>query len=61
MITWASSTATNLAGYELPFAYDYFRAQAASGHTDHYLRLFEKHTAEAKRNQARREEGKAEP
>ena len=48
MITWASSSATNLAGYALPYAYDYFKAQAAGGHTDHYLRLFEKHAAEAK-------------
>jgi hypothetical protein len=48
MITWVSSTATNLAGYALPYAYDYFKAQAAGGHTDHYRRLFEKHTAEAR-------------
>lgn len=48
MITLASSTATNLAGYALPMAYDYFQAQAASGHTDHYRRLFEKHAAEAR-------------
>lgn len=47
MITWASSTATNLAGYQLPYAYDYLKAQAASGHTDHYRKLFEKHAAEA--------------
>jgi hypothetical protein len=53
MITWASSNATNLAGYLLPFAYDYFKAQAASGHTDHYRRLFEKHAAEARQGQAR--------
>ncbi|MCX7007979.1 MAG: hypothetical protein NTY53_12160 [Kiritimatiellaeota bacterium] len=48
MITWVSSTATNLTAYLLPFAYDYFKAQAASGHTDHYRRLFETHAAEAK-------------
>jgi hypothetical protein len=47
MITCVSSTATNLAGYALPYAYDYFKAQAASGHTDHYRRLFEQHAAEA--------------
>lgn len=47
MITWVSSTATNLAGYALPFAYDYFKAQVAGGHTDHYRRLFETHAAEA--------------
>lgn len=50
MITWASSTATNLAGYALPYAYDYFKAQAASGHTDHYRRLFDTHAAEAKQS-----------
>lgn len=49
MVTWASSTATNVAGYELPYAHDYFKAQAGSGHTQHYYRLFEKHRAEAAR------------
>lgn len=48
MITWVSSTATNLNGYVLPYAYDYFKAQEAGGHTDHYRRLFEMHAAEAK-------------
>ena len=48
MITWASSTATNLAGYALPYAYDYLKAQQAGGHTDHYRRLFERHTEEAR-------------
>ena len=47
MVTWASSTATNLAGYTLPLAYDYFKAQEAGAHTAHYLRLFEQHAAEA--------------
>lgn len=47
MITWVSSTATNLAGYALPYAHDYFKAQEASGHTEHYRRLFRKHAAEA--------------
>ena len=28
------------------FAYDYLKAQEASGHTAHYLTLFEKHRAE---------------
>ena len=51
MITWVTGTATNLASYRLPLAYDYFKAQAASGHTDHYRRLFEKHAAEARREQ----------
>lgn len=46
MITWASSTAKSFAAYQLPFAYDYLKAQEASGHTAHYLRLFEKHRAE---------------
>lgn len=55
MITWVSSTATNLSSYALPYAYDYLKAQAKSGHTEHYYRLFKKHTAEAadsKGNQA---------
>jgi len=46
MITWVSSTAKTFAEYRLPFAYDYLKAQAASGHTAHYLKLFEKHRAE---------------
>ena len=46
MITWASSTAKSFDEYQLPFAYDYMKAQEASGHTAHYLRLFEKHRAE---------------
>jgi hypothetical protein len=41
-----SSTAKSFAAYRLPYAYDYIKAQAASGHTAHYLRLFEKHRAE---------------
>lgn len=51
MITWVSSNATNLTGYLLPYAYDYFKAQSASGHTDHYRRLFQTHAAEAKQGQ----------
>lgn len=47
MISWVSLNARTLAGYELPYAYDYLKAQAASGHTDHYRRLFAKHRAEA--------------
>jgi hypothetical protein len=46
MITWVSSTAKTFAEYQLPYAYDYLKAQEASGHTAHYLRLFEKHRAE---------------
>jgi len=46
MITWVSSTAKRFTDYRLPFAYDYLKAQAASGHTDHYHRLFKKHRAE---------------
>ena len=47
MIRWVSCTATNLSSYALPYAYDYFKAQAKGGHTEHYYRLFKKHTAEA--------------
>jgi hypothetical protein len=46
MITWISSTARTFAEYQPPLAYEYFKAQAASGHTAHYLNLFEKHRAE---------------
>jgi hypothetical protein len=46
MITWASSNARSFDEYQLPYAYDYLTAQAAGGHTAHYLRLFEKHRAE---------------
>lgn len=46
MITWVSSTAKSFAEYQLPFAYDYLKAQAASGNTAHYFKLFEKHRAE---------------
>lgn len=48
MITWVSSTATNLSSYALPYAYDYFKAQSKGGHTEHYYRLFKRHTEEAK-------------
>lgn len=47
MIRWVSGTATNLASYALPYAYDYFKTQAKGGHTEHYYRLFKRHTAEA--------------
>jgi hypothetical protein len=46
MITWISSNAKTFADYQLPYAYDYLKAQEASGHTAHYLKLFEKHRAE---------------
>lgn len=46
MITWISSTAKSFEEYQLPFAYDYLKAQQAGGHTAHYIRLFEKHRAE---------------
>lgn len=46
MITWVSSTAKTFAEYQLPFAYDYLKAQEAGGHTGFYLKLFEKHRAE---------------
>jgi hypothetical protein len=52
MITWVSSSATNLSGYLLPFAYDYFKAQEAGGHTEHFHRLFKVHAAEAKEGRA---------
>lgn len=47
MITWCSSTATKLSNYQLPYAYDYFKAQDASGHTEHFRRLFKQHMDEA--------------
>ncbi len=46
MITWISSTARSFSEYQPPFAYDYIKAQMASGHTDHFMRLFERHRAE---------------
>lgn len=46
MITWVSSTAKTFAEYQPPFAYDYIKAQMASGHTDHFMRLFQVHRAE---------------
>ncbi len=46
MITWVSTTAKSFAEYQLPFVYDYVKAQATSGHTAHYLKLFETHRAE---------------
>ncbi|MCE9611444.1 MAG: hypothetical protein K8R23_14705 [Chthoniobacter sp.] len=46
MITWLSSTAKTFTDYQVPYAYDYLRAQQASGHTVGYLKLFEKHRAE---------------
>lgn len=46
MITCLSSTARNFAEYDVPYAYDYIKAQQASGHTAHYLKLFEIHRAE---------------
>lgn len=46
MITWLSSTAKTYAGYQVPCAYEYMKAQLASGHTSHYVKLFEKHRAE---------------
>jgi hypothetical protein len=46
MITWISSTARTFSDYQPPLAHEYFKAQEASGHTAHYLNLFEKHRAE---------------
>ena len=33
------------AEYDVPFVHEYLRAQEASGHTAHYVRLFDKHRA----------------
>lgn len=46
MITWISSTAKSYSEYQVPLVYDYIKAQIASGHTAHYIKLFEKHRAE---------------
>jgi hypothetical protein len=46
MITWVSSTTRSFAEYQLPFVYDYVKAQEATGHRAYYIRLFEKHRAE---------------
>ncbi len=54
MITWVSSTAKTFAEYQPPFAYDYIKAQMASGHTEHFTRLFERHRAEYASNVERR-------
>jgi hypothetical protein len=54
MISWCSSNATTLSGYQLPYAYDYLKAQAASGHTEHYRKLFRRHVDEAKNIQNQR-------
>lgn len=46
MVTWISSSARTYAEYRPPLMYDYIKAQRASGHTDHYLRLFKRHRGE---------------
>lgn len=46
MVTWISSSVQTYAQYRPPLMYDYIKAQRASGHTDHYLRLFERHRDE---------------
>lgn len=46
MMDWICEGATDLATYRPPWAYDYLKAQRASGHTTHYLRLFERHRRE---------------
>jgi hypothetical protein len=40
MLTWVNPKLTNLASYELPLAFEYVKAQAESGHTEHYHRWF---------------------
>ncbi len=61
MITWASSNAKSFAAYRPPFVYDYLKAQEASGHTAHYIRLFEKHRAEYLEAVRKEQAGKATP
>lgn len=46
MMSWICEGADDIATYRPPWAYDYLRAQRTSGHTAHYLRLFETHRAE---------------
>lgn len=46
MITWISGNTKTYDEYRPPFAYDYLKAQRRSGHTAHYIRLFEKHRKE---------------
>lgn len=40
MLAWINPKLTNLASYELPLAFEYVKAQAEGGHTDHYHRWF---------------------
>jgi hypothetical protein len=61
MIAWVSSTARSFAEYHVPYAYDYLKAQQASGHTAHYHRLFEKHRAEYLEAVRREKEKDAKP
>lgn len=55
MLDWVCVGAHDLASYRPPWAYDYLQAQRASGHTSHYLRLFEKHRAEFRESKADRQ------
>ncbi len=52
MITWISRQATTHAEYQLPSVFDYIKAQEATSHKTHYLKLFEKHRAEYLQTQA---------
>ncbi len=61
MITWISSTAKTFAEYQPPFAYDYIKAQTASGHTEHFVRLFERHRAEYAEPSRRQRQDAASP
>lgn len=56
MITWISSTAKTYTDYQLPFVYDYLKAQEASDHKTHYMKLFEIHRAEYLETQKRAKE-----
>lgn len=61
MLDWVCDGADDLASYRPPWAYDYLKAQRASGHTSHYLRLFEKHRAEFREATTDRQPAQAAP
>jgi hypothetical protein len=52
MFTWVCH-AKSFDTYQLPFVYDYIKAQESSGHTAHYWKLFEKHRAEFMKSEPR--------
>lgn len=45
MFTWINPELTTLAGYEIPFAHDFIKAQEGGGHTAHYWKWFGKQAA----------------